>query len=144
MKVLVGLAIAAVLAALATNWARHRGETLLHHSFDTALPGQVEAHPWAPLEHGKPLLADSVTFRSGTVTTARCRAALGSYQVLINHRFSFQKSASRAKTGCPGRHLQSALSHATHVEIEPHGKAERLVFTNDEDHTVAQLQGRGN
>ena len=60
MKVLVGIAVVAVLAALATNWLRHRGETYLHHQFDTALPSQVEAHPWAPVRHGRSVPANAV------------------------------------------------------------------------------------
>jgi len=142
MKVLVGIAVVAVLAALATNWLRHRGETYLHHQFDTALPSQVEAHPWAPVRHGRSVPANRVTFQDGELTATRCHVALGGYSVLINHRFAFQRASVPIKAGCPGRTLQSALAHATHVEIESRGKVERLVFTDDHDRTVAQLQGR--
>jgi len=44
MKVIIGLVVVAVLAGLATNWARRKGEDILHHAIDTALPAKVEAH----------------------------------------------------------------------------------------------------
>lgn len=142
MKVIIGLMVVAVLAALGTNWARHRGEDLLHHALDTSLPGKLEAHPWAPMTHGTPRHADRVTFQNGVVTTARCRTVLGHYSLQVDHGFSFERVVTRVRPGCPGRKLQSELARATRVDIEPHGGSQRLVFSHD-DHTDAQLQGRG-
>jgi hypothetical protein len=142
MKVIIGVIVVAVLAALATNWAKGKGEDILHHAIDTALPGKVEAHPWTPLQHGRPQRADRVSFQSGSLTTARCHATLGSYTVHVDHGFSFQ-SAGHVKAGCPGSKLRTELGKATRVDVETHGKTERLVFTDDDDHTVAKLQGKG-
>jgi hypothetical protein len=142
VKVIIGLAVVAVLAGLATNWVRHRGEDFLHDRLDTALPGKVEAHPWAPLRHGKPHSADRVRFQSGSLTTKRCQATLGTYTVAVSHAFSFTKAVAPVRPGCPGRMLETQLAGATHVSVEKHGSAERLVFTDDDDHTVVTLQGR--
>lgn len=141
MKVIIGLAVVAVLAALGTNWARHRGEDLLHHAVDTSLPGKVEGHSWAPVSHGTPHRSDRVTFQNGVVTTARCKTILGHYSLRVDHRFSFERVGTRVRPGCPGRKLQTELAKATRVDIEAHGGSERLVFSHD-DHTDAQLQGR--
>lgn len=141
MKVIIGLAVVAVLAALGTNWLRGKGEDLLHDSFDTALPGKVEAHPWAPVKHGKSQRADRVSFQGGSVTTARCQAALGTYTVAVNHAFTFTQAPLAVAPGCPGRKLKPQLAKATHVAVEDHGKSQRLVFTDDDDHTVATLRG---
>ena len=140
MKVIIGLAVVAVLAGLATTWVRHRGEDFLHHSFDTALPGELEAHPWAPVRHGRPHRSDRVVFRAGTVTAPRCRTVLGSYTARINHSFSFSTSSSTGRTGCGGRELQGALARATHVTVETRGRTQQLVFTDAADHAVARLQ----
>lgn len=142
MKVIIGLAVVAVLAGLATTWVRHRGEDFLHHSFDTALPSELEAHPWAPLRHGRPLRSDRVVFRAGAVTVPRCRSVLGSYTARINHTFSFSASSSTGRAGCGGRQLQGALARATHVSVDTHGHTQRLVFSDAADHTVAQLQAK--
>lgn len=142
MKVIIGLAVVAVLAALGTNWLRHKGEDLLHSSFDSALPSKVEAHPWTPVEHGRPQRADRVSFAGGSVTSVRCSATLGGYSVHVDHAFSFTKAPGPLRPGCPGRKLQARLAKATRVDVEDHGKSQRLVFTED-DHTVARLQGRG-
>ncbi len=45
--------------------------------------------------------------------------------------------------GCPGRKLKPQLAKATQVAVEDHGKSQRLVFTDEDDHTVATLRGRG-
>ena len=142
MKVIIGLAVVAVLAGLATNWARHKAEDLLHQAIDTALPGKVEAHPWTPLQHGRRQSADRVSFQSGSLTTARCHATLGSYTVHVDHGFSFQ-SAGHVKAGCPGNNLRGELGKATRVDVATHGKTERLVFTDDDHHTVAKFIGKG-
>jgi hypothetical protein len=142
MKVIIALAVVAVLAGLGTNWARHRGEDLLHRAVDTSLPGKVEAHPWSPLSHGTPRRADRVTFLNGVVSTTRCQTVLGHYSVRVDHDFSFDRAETRVRPGCPGRKLQAELAKATRVDVEAHGGSERLVFSHD-DHTDVQLQGRG-
>jgi hypothetical protein len=142
MKVIIGMAVVAVLAGLATIWLRHRGEDLLHHSFDTALPSKVEAHPWATLGHDKPLGGDRVSFKDGTLTTRRCGGVLGTYTIRINHSFSFTKSPFPVRAGCPGRKLRDLLSRASRVDVESHGGAQRLVFENADGQTVVRLRGR--
>jgi len=141
MKVIIGLVVVAVPAGLATNWAKRKGEEFRHHAIDTGLPAKVEAHRWTPLEHGRPQRADRVSFQSGSLTTARCRATLGSYTVSVDHGFSF-RSAGHVKAGCPGSKLRAELGKATRVDVEMHGRTARLVFTDD-DHTVAKLTGKG-
>ena len=47
------------------------------------------------------------------------------------------------KAGCPGSKLRAELGKATRVDVETHGRTERLVFTDDDDHTVAKLTGKG-
>jgi hypothetical protein len=142
MKVIIALALVAVLAALGTRWARDQGESLLHRAVDTTLPAVV-AHRWTPLRHGKPVRAERVSFGHGLVTTARCHATLGSYSVRIDHGFSFQKANVPLESGCPGRALQKELAKATRVDVASDGSIVRLVLTDDRDHTVAELQGRG-
>lgn len=102
MKVIIALVVVAVLAGFATNWARNKGEELVHRAVDTSLPGKVEAHPWAPLSHGRPVRADRVAFHDRTVTTRRCHATLGTYSVRVDHGFSFTASSQRPRAGCPG------------------------------------------
>ncbi len=76
------------------------------------------------------------------MTTKRCQATLGTYTVAVNHAFTFYAGAAGGPDGCPGRKLKPELAKATHVAVEDHGKSQRLVFTDDDDHTVATLQGR--
>lgn len=142
MKVIIGLAVVAVLAALGTNWLRHRGVEFLHDRLDTALPSKVEAHPWAPVKHGQPQRADRVSFQGGSVTTKRCQATLGTYTVAVNHAFTFTPAPVAVRPGCPGRKLEPQLVKATHVAVEDQGRSQRLVFTDEDDHMVATLQGR--
>jgi hypothetical protein len=125
------------------HYGRDRVVTAIHNHVDTRLPDEVEAHPWAPLRHGRPVRGDRVRLAGGTVTTVRCRATLGSYSVHIDHAFGFQPAPTPAKRGCPGRALRTALLHATWVGVEDHGKGQRLTFTDGNGHTVATLQGRG-
>lgn len=141
MKVFIWIAVVAVVAGLATPWLRNRGEDFLHDSFDTALPGQVEAHPWAPVENGKPQRAARVRFNGGTLMTTRCHTTLGTYTVHVDHAFSFTE-AGPVRPGCPGRGLQKKLARATRVGVEKDGRVQRLVFTDKDDHTVVRLQGR--
>jgi hypothetical protein len=76
------------------------------------------------------------------VTSLHCRSALGSYTADIDHHFAFQGSQAPIKAGCPGRTLRAALTKATRVTVEPHGKGERLTFSDDQEHVVARLQAR--
>jgi hypothetical protein len=144
VKVVVALAVVALLAAFATRWVRDKADTALHKAFDTALPEKVEAHAWAPLSHGKPVGTARVRFEDGRLTTVRCHATLGTYSVHIDHGFSFERATTPPRTGCPGRQLRTALAHATHVEVDSQGTVETLAFTDDKDHTVATLRARGN
>jgi hypothetical protein len=140
LKVIVVVAVIAVVGGLATHWVKNKATAALHHTIDTALPGKVEAHAWAPLSHGKPVGTARVRFENGTVTSVGCHTALGTYSVSINHDFSFDKAATPIKAGCPGRQLRAALTHATRVDDEAHGSTEQLTFTNKSDHVVATLQ----
>jgi hypothetical protein len=142
VKVLIAMAIVAVLLGLATPWVRDRANDYLHDSFDTALPSKIESRVWTSLEHGKALRTTRVRFHDGTLTTARCHTTLGTYSVKVNHAFAFTK-ASPVRPGCPGRKLQRELARATRVVVESDGRFQRLVFTDKDDHTVAQLQRRG-
>jgi hypothetical protein len=143
VKVIIGLAVVAVLAALATNWLRDKGTDFLHDRLDTALPSKVEAHPWSPVRHGKGVQAVHLSFQSGSLTAPRCAAPLGTYSVAVNHAFTFTRASVPARPGCPRRRLTAHLARATHVAVEEHGKSERLVFTDDDHHTVVTLRGRG-
>jgi hypothetical protein len=142
-KVLAVMAIAAVVLGVGMHYGRDRVESAIHHTVDTGLPDEVEAHAWAPVSHQKPMKADRVRFADGAVTTVRCHTALGSYSVHIDHGFGFQPATTPVKSGCPGRALRGSLLRATWVGIEDHGKSQRLTFTDGSDHTVAVLQGRG-
>ena len=141
VKVLVVMAVAAVVLGVGVHYGKDRVESAIHEGIDTGLPGKVQAHTWAPVSHGKPVAAQRIVFDGDQVTTTRCHAALGSYSLHIDHQFSFQPVTGKIKAGCPGRALQTALRHATGAKVETHGKAERLVFTNQHDHVVATLQG---
>jgi hypothetical protein len=140
LKVLVVMVVAAVVLGVGVRYGKDRVESAIHHGIDTGLPGKVQAHAWAPVSHGKPVKAQRIVFDGDRVTT-RCHAALGSYSLHIDHTFSFEPVTSKLEAGCPGRAMQKALRHATGAEVETHGDAERLVFTNQHGHVVATLQG---
>jgi hypothetical protein len=141
LKVFVVLVLAAVVLGVGVHYGRDRVESAINRGIDPGLPGEVQAHGWAPVTHGKPVAAQRVVFVDDQVTTARCHAALGTYSLHIDHRFSFQPASAKVKAGCPGRALRTALRTATGAKVESHGKAERLVFTDSDDHVVATLQG---
>lgn len=143
MKIILGLAVIAVLAALATNWARDKGETLLHHTFDAALPGKVDGHVWTPVEHGHGVPADKVRFIDGQVTTVRCHGSLGTFSVRVDHGFSFTPTNTRIRKGCPGRSLRSSLETATRVDVDEHGTRLRLRFSDADHDNLATLTSRG-
>jgi hypothetical protein len=141
LKVLVVLALAAVVLGVGVHYGKDRVESAISHGIDTGLPGKVQAHAWAPVGHGKPVAAQRISFDGDEVTTARCHATLGSYSLHIDHKFSFEPAQRRVEPGCPGRDLRAALRHATGAKVEAHGQHERLIFTNADDHVVATLQG---
>jgi hypothetical protein len=141
LKVLVVLGLAAVVLGVGVHYGKDRVESAISDRIDTGLPGKVQAHAWAPVSHGKPVAAQRITFDGDQVTSVRCHATLGSYSLHIDHQFSFQPASAKVKAGCPGRALRTALRAATGAKIESHGKAERLVFTDSDDHVVATLQG---
>lgn len=140
IKVVVVVAVIAVVGGLATHWVKNKATAALHHTIDTALPGEVEAHAWAPVSHGKPVGTARVRFAHGTVTSLGCHTPLGTYSVNIGHDFSFHKSPTPLKAGCPGRRLRAALTHANRVDDEIRGNTEQLTFTSRSGHVVATLQ----
>jgi hypothetical protein len=142
MKVLLALAVLAVVAGLGVHWARDKATSAIHHAIDTALPEKVAAHPWAPVNHGKPVGSGRVVFSSGTLSTVRCHAALGTYTVHIDHAFWFRKSATPVRAGCPGRRLSAVLRHATRVDVTTEGRVDTMTFTNKNDHTLATLRSQ--
>lgn len=143
MKVIIGLAVVAVLAALGTNWLRDKGNDFLHDRIDTALPSKVEAHPWSPVQNGTTQRTVRLSFQSGSLTARGCDAPLGTYSVAVSHAFTFTRTPVPARPGCPSPRLVSRLAKATHVAVEDHGRSQRLVLTDDDDHVVARLRGRG-
>jgi hypothetical protein len=142
MKVLLTLVVIAVVAGLGVHWAKDKATSAIHHAVDPTLPADVEAHPWAPVSHGRPVRAARVTFDDGAVTTIRCQGALGTYSLRIDHHFSFAASPTHVKAGCPGSQLAAALTGATRADVESHGARERLVFSDSDGHGVATLVGR--
>jgi hypothetical protein len=121
VKVLLVMAVIVVAAGLGVHWARDQATAAIHHAVDTALPTKVEAHPWTPVRHGRPLRSARVSFAGGTLTTGRCKAALGSYSVRIDHHFSFARSATPVRPGCPGSRLAAGLRHAVRVDVATNG-----------------------
>jgi hypothetical protein len=143
MKVIVGLAVVAVLAGLATSWARDKGTSLVHHAFDASLPGTVAGHVWVPVEHGHTVRAGRMRFMHGRVTTVRCHATLGTFEVRVDHGFSFAPAAGAVREGCPGRSLSSSLAKATRADVEEHGQTVELKLSDENGETVATFRSRG-
>ncbi|HEY3528565.1 MAG TPA: hypothetical protein VGK78_05400 [Nocardioides sp.] len=142
LKVVVVLAVVAVLAGLGTNWLRDRGKDLAHHAIDLSLPGTVEGPAWSPVSHGHAVRADRVRFADGHVTTVRCHLTLGTYSVRVDHGFTFSPQPGAIRRGCPGRSLRASLEHATRIDAEPSGRVIRLTFSDRDGATVATLRGR--
>lgn len=142
LKVVVVIAVIAVVGGLITHWVKEKATSEFHHAIDTSLPSELEAHVWAPLSHGKPVGTARVRFADNQVTSLHCHAVLGTYTVTIIHGFSFQAAKGPVKAGCPGRPLRAGLSRATRVDVATHGAVEQLTFTDDKDHVVATLRGR--
>ena len=143
VKVVVVMAVMAAVGGLAVHWVKDETAAAIHRAVDTSLPAKVSAHSWAPLRHGKATGRARVVFAAGTVSTVRCRVALGTYSVHIDHAFSFQKSTAPIRAGCPGLRLRRALAHADRVTIDGQDAAERMTLTDDQGHPVATLQGSG-
>ncbi len=139
IKVIVVLAVVAVVGGLGVKWAKDKAESVIHHTIDTALPAKVADHPWTPLSHGKPVRGGRVEFSAGRLTTARCHRTLGTYSIHVDHAFHLQKTTVRIPAGCPGRSLRTALGHAVRVDVEAHGQRSRLTFTDKSGDTVATL-----
>ncbi|MGA8248969.1 MAG: hypothetical protein WB797_18830 [Nocardioides sp.] len=139
IKVIVVLAVVAVVGGLGVKWAKDKAESVIHHTIDTALPAKVADKPWIPLSHGRRVRADRVEFSAGHLTTKRCHVALGSYSIHVDHAFHLQRTTTPIPSRCPGRSLRAALGHAVRVDVEAHGKGSELTFTNKKGRTVATL-----
>lgn len=139
IKVIVVLAVVAVVSGLGVKWAKDKAESVIHHTIDTALPAKVADKPWTPLSHGRRLRADRVEFSAGQLTTARCHTSLGTYSIHVDHAFHLQGTTAPIAPRCPGRSLRTALGHAVRVDVEAHGTGHELTFTNKKGDTVATL-----
>jgi len=140
VKVILALAIVALVAGFGVRWAKDKSGAVIHHVIDAGLPAKVDGRTWTPVSRSHAVHANRVRFVAGQVTSVRCHASLGSYSIHIDHAFAFQKSAAPVKPHCPGRQLRVALTHATRVDVGSDGRHTRLTFTDGEHHTVATLQ----
>jgi len=141
-KVVVVVCVIAVVGGLATHWVKDKATTGFRHAFDVSLPSEVAGHPWAPLSHGKPDAAARVRFVDGTVRSVRCHAELGTYTAQVDHTFTFERSSTPLRAGCPGRRLAASLRHAIRVDVATSSGVDTLSFTGPHGHTVATLRGR--
>jgi hypothetical protein len=142
MKVILALAVVAVVAGLGVSWAKEKADSVIHHAIDTGLPAKVEAKAWAPLDHGKRIRADRVRFDDGHLMTVRCHGTLGGYSIHIDHAFAFEKDATPIRAHCPGRSLRASLADATRVDVDAHGKGQELTFRDKDGDTVATFVSR--
>jgi hypothetical protein len=140
MRTLFAMLVIAVVAGLGVGWARNHAGSVIHSVIDTSLPNKVEG-TWTPLRSGHPVRSARVRFEDGEVVSVRCHATLGTYAVHVDHHFFFTKGEGRVRSGCPGRHIRTALAHATRVDIDSHGN---LVFTDAEGHSVTTLKTQRN
>jgi len=141
--VAVVLALAFGGAGVAYRFLHDRADSLVHQVVDTTLPSRVQQHAWTPVVHQRPVPGSTVRFGAGTVATVRCHLELGSYSLSIVHGFSFQKSGSRIRPGCPGSLVRRALARATKVRSDTSGSHEVLTFVDDAGHTLLTLRARG-
>jgi hypothetical protein len=130
-------------AGVAFRFVHDRADSLVHQVVDTKLPTRVQEHPWTPVVDGRPAPANTIRFGAGTIDTVRCHLSLGTYGLSIVHGFTFQKSATRIRPGCPGSAIRRSLSKATKVRSDTDGPHEVLTFVNDKGHTVLTLRARG-
>lgn len=144
---LLKLALVLVLvlggAAFAYRYVHRKADDLVHAVVDPGLPSRVQAHPWTPLVHERPVRSDTIRFDGVRVRTVRCHLDLGDYSLTIIHGFSFQRSDAKVKPGCPGRALRRELSRTTKVTSDTSGSQEVLTFENKKGHPVLRLQARG-
>ena len=124
IKVVVVVAVIAVVGGLATHWVKNKATAALHHTIDTALPGEVEAHAWAPVSHGKPVGTARVRFAHGTVTSLGCHTASG--DLLREHRPRLlvpqggrPRSRPAAPAGGSARHSRTRTASTTRSEATP-------------------------
>lgn len=147
MKLLVMVAVMLALvfggAGLAVRYVHDHADSLVHHVADPRLPSRVQQHAWVPLVHGRPVAANAIRFRGGTVSTVRCHTPLGGYSLNIVYAFHFQRSASPVPSGCPGTLVRRALGRATKVRSDTGGAHEVLTFVDDRGHSVLTLRARG-
>ena len=95
-----------------------------------------------PVVDGRPVAANAVRFRGGTVSTVRCHTALGGYSLNVVYAFHFQRSATRIGPGCPGALVRMALGRAAKVRSDTGGAHEVLTFLDDQGHAVLTLRAR--
>jgi hypothetical protein len=143
LKVAVALALVFGGAGVAYRFAHDRADNLVHQVIDTQLPTRVQEHRWAPVLHHRTAPGSTIRFGAGTVDTVRCHLELGRYSLSIVHHFSFQASASRIRSGCPGAGVRRALGTATRVRSDASASREVLTFVDDKGHTVLTLRARG-
>ncbi len=145
MLVMVAVVLALVFggAGIAFRFVHDRADSLVHQVVDTKLPTRVQEHAWAPVVDGRPAPANAIRFGAGTIDTVRCHVSLGTYGLSIVHRFTFQRSATPIRHGCPGSAIRRSLSKATKVRSDTDGRHEVLTFVNDKGHTVLTLRARG-
>jgi hypothetical protein len=141
MKVIVGLVVVAVLAALGTNWLRDKESRVVHHLVDPSLPSEVGGKVWTPVRHGHAARGLRLRFADGRVMAVRCHQALGTYEVTIDHHFSFSPTTPAARRGCSTTHLRRSLARATRVDVaEQSGSLEMTLSGGAHDRTVATLR----
>jgi hypothetical protein len=143
VMVAVLLAVAFGGAGLAERYAHDHADALVHHLADAHLPSRVQEHSWVPVVDGRPVAANAVRFRGGTVSTVRCHAALGGYSLNIVYAFHFQRTASRIAPGCPGALVRRALGRADRVRSDTGGAHEVLTFLDDQGLAELTLRARG-
>jgi hypothetical protein len=142
LLVMVVVALALVLggAGYAISYVRDHAGSVVHQVIDTQLPQRVQEHPWAPVEHGKPVRRDAIVFDAGSVETVRCHVRLGGYSLSVVHGFAFTASPTRIRRGCPGALLRRELTRASHAADATDGGRTTLTFTESGD-TVLTLRG---
>jgi hypothetical protein len=138
MKVIVGLAVVAVLAALGTNWLRDKESSVVHHLVDPSLPGEVGDKVWTPVRHGHPAHALRLRFTDGRVMAVQCHRALGTYDLTIDHHFSFTRATPAIRRGCAASRLSGSLARATRVDVAQQGSSSEMTLAGGtHQHTVA-------
>ena len=130
-------------AGFAFRYVHDRADSLVHPVVDTNLPLRVHDHPWTPVVHGRSVPAATVRFEAGQVDTVRCHVDLGSYGLSIVHGFTFERSTTKIREGCPGSMVRRALARATKVRSDTGGRHEVLTFVDDAGHDVLVLRARG-